>query len=66
MSSDKEGIDRVYIFVDRLGKRPISILYNRIVDVRYLAYFYLIYIYKYFGPIIIIISDQDPKFISIF
>ena len=47
----------VCVFVDRLGKRPISILYNKEIDAWVLAQLYLIYIYKYYGLVTTIVSD---------
>jgi hypothetical protein len=56
----------VCVFINRLGKRPISILYNKEIDTWVLAQLYLIYIYKYYGLVTTIVSDYRPQFISAF
>jgi hypothetical protein len=60
MPADKAGMNMVCVFVDRLGKRPISIPCNKEVDARVLAQLYLVYIYRYYGPTITIVSDRGP------
>jgi hypothetical protein len=66
MPTDKEGKNIVCIFIDRLGKRLISIPCNKAVDVKVLAQLYLVYVYRYYGPVTIIVSDHRPQFISTF
>jgi hypothetical protein len=56
----------VCVFVDRLRKRPISIPYNKEVDAKVLAQLYLVYVYRYYRPVTIIVSDHRPQFISAF
>ena len=63
---DKEGKNIVCMFVDQLGKRPISIPYNKTVNVQVLAQLYLIYIHKYYRPAITVVLDCGPQFISAF
>jgi RNase H-like domain found in reverse transcriptase/Integrase zinc binding domain len=60
MPPDKEGMNMVCVFVDRLGKRPISIPCNKSVDARTLAQLYLVYVYKYYGPATTVVSDRGP------
>jgi hypothetical protein len=66
MPADKAGMNIVCVFVDRLGKRPISIPCNKEIDARVLAQLYLIHIHKYYGPATTIVSDRGPQFISAF
>jgi transposase InsO family protein len=66
MPVNKEGINMVCVFVDRLGKRPISIPCNKEVDARVLAQLYLIHVHKYYGPTTTIVSDRGPQFVSAF
>jgi hypothetical protein len=56
----------VYIFIDRLGKRLISIPCNKEVDTRVLAQLYLVYIHRYYSLVITIVSDHRLQFISAF
>ena len=60
MPPDHDSINIVYVFVDRLGKRPVSVPCNKTVDARVLAQLYVIYIYKYYGPATTVVSDQGP------
>jgi hypothetical protein len=66
MPADKEGKNMVCVFVDRLGKRPISIPCNKEVDARALAQLYLVHVHRYYGPATTIVSDRGPQFISAF
>ena len=66
MPPDQHGMNMVCVFVDRLGKRPVSIPCNKSVDARALAQLYLIYIHKYYGPATTIVSDRGPQFVSAF
>jgi hypothetical protein len=66
MPTDKEGKNIVCVFIDRLGKRPISIPYNKAVDAKVLAQLYLVYVYRYYRPVTTIVSDRGPQFISAF
>jgi transposase InsO family protein len=63
---DKLGKDAIAVFVDRLGKRPISIPCNKTVNAKELAKMYMIYVHKYYGPATTIVSDRGPQFISAF
>jgi transposase InsO family protein len=66
MPTDKAGMNIVCVFVDRLGKRPISVPCNKEVDARVLAQLYLIHVHRYYGPATTIVSDRRPQFISAF
>ena len=61
-----KGINIVCVFVNRLGKRPILVPYNKLVDARVLAQLYLVYVYKYYRPAIIIVLDHSLQFILAF
>jgi hypothetical protein len=50
----------ITVFVDRLGKRLISILCYRTVDAPKLTQLYVIHVYKYYGLVTTIISDRGP------
>ena len=63
---DKHGFDTIAVFVDRLGKRPISVPCHSTIDALGLAQLYLIYVYKYYGPATTIVSDRGPQFVSAF
>ena len=63
---DKHGFNTIAVFVDQLGKRPISVPCHSTIDAPELAWLYLIYIYKYYRPATMIISDHGPQFISAF
>src|SRR5579862_3489272 len=63
---DHCGFDTIAVFVDRFGKRPISIPCHRTIDAPELARLYIIYVHKYYGPATTIISDRGPQFVSAF
>jgi hypothetical protein len=48
----------ITVFIDRLGKRLISILYYRTVDAPKLTRLYVIYVYKYYGLATTIVSNH--------
>ncbi len=60
MPSDQDGMSMVCVFVDRLGKRPISVPCNKTVDARVMAQLYLVHVYKHYGPTTTIVSDRGP------
>jgi transposase InsO family protein len=66
MPPDREGMNMVCVFVDRLGKRPVSVPCNRKVDARVMAQLYLVHVHKHYGPATTIVSDRGPQFISAF
>jgi hypothetical protein len=63
---DHHGYDTITVFVDRFGKRPISIPCYSTIDARELARLYIVYVYKYYGPATTIVSDRGPQFVSAF
>jgi transposase InsO family protein len=54
------------MFVDRLGKRPISVPCDKSVNARVIAQFYLTHVHKYYGPATTVVSDRGPQFILVF
>jgi transposase InsO family protein len=66
MPPDKDGMNMVCVFVDRLGKRPVSVPCHKTIDARAMAQLYLVYVHKYYGPPTTIVSDRGPQFISAF
>ena len=66
MPPDQEGMNMVCVFVDRLGKRPVSVPCNKAIDARAMAQLYLVHVHKYYGPPTTIVSDRGPQFISAF
>jgi hypothetical protein len=50
----------ITVFIDRLGKRLISIPCYRTVDAPELTRLYVIHVYKYYGPATTIVSDRGP------
>ena len=63
---DRRGFNEVYIIVDRLSKRVISILYYKTTSARDIALLFLQYIYQYYRLPKIIISNRRGYFISQF
>jgi len=63
---DKHGFNAITVFVDRLGKRPISVPCHRTIDAPELAWLYLIHVHKYYGPATTFVLDHGPQFISAF
>lgn len=66
MPVDEEGFDAALVFMDRLGKRPISIPCKRTCTARELANLFIIYIYRYYGAPDSMVSDRGPQFVSDF
>ncbi len=62
-SKSKAGYNIVAIFVDCLGKRPVSILVRDTITVKQLVPLFLIYIVWYIGILDSITSDQGLQFI---
>ena len=63
---DKTGFDAILVFVNRLRKRPISILYYKMSTARELTYYFITYIQRYYRPPNSIVLDRGPQFISDF
>lgn len=66
MPMDEDGYDAILVFVDRLGKRPISIPCKRTCTARELAQLFLVHIYRHYGPPESMVSDRGPQFVSEF
>jgi transposase InsO family protein len=56
----------VAIFVDRLGKRPITIPIQDTITARELAPLFLLHVIRHVGIPETIVSDRGPQFISDF
>jgi hypothetical protein len=65
-SKDHCGFNAIAVFVNRFGKRPISVLCYRTIDAQELARLYIIYVHKYYRPATTIVSDRGPQFVSAF
>jgi transposase InsO family protein len=63
---DKHGYDAVFVVVDRLTKRPISIPCHKTIDAREMARLFIIHVYRHKGAPITIVSDRGGQFISDF
>jgi len=63
---DRNGYDTVFVNVDRLGKRVISIPCQKTITAKEAARLYITHIYRIYGPPDTIISDRGPQFISAF
>jgi hypothetical protein len=62
----KSGYNMVAIFVDRLGKRPITIPVRDTITARELAPLFLVHVIRHVGIPETIVSDRGPQFISDF
>jgi hypothetical protein len=62
----KTGYNMVAIFVDRLGKRPISVPVRDTVTARDLAQIFITHVMRHVGLPDSITSDRGPQFISEF
>ena len=56
----KRGFNSILVVVNRLGKRPISVLYYKTTIARELATLFIKYIWRYYGPLDTIVSDRGP------
>ena len=66
MPKDKGGFDAILVFVDRLGKRLISIPCYKTSTARELAHYFITHVWRYYGPPDSIVSDRGLQFISDF
>ena len=66
LPKDKRGYDTVLLFVDRFGKRTISIPCQKTIDAKETARLYIRYVYPIYGPPLTVVSDRGPQFISAF
>jgi hypothetical protein len=64
--TDRDGYDTVMVFVDRFGKRPISLPCKKNIDAKGAARLYINYPFRIYGPPDTIVSDRGPQFISAF
>src|SRR4051794_20031290 len=62
----KNGHNKVVIFVDHLGKYPVTVLVWDTITTRELAPLFLTYIVWYIGIPDTVVSDRGPQFISDF
>jgi len=63
---DKHGYDAVFVVVDRLSKRPISIPCHKTTDARGMARLFVTHVYRHKGAPLTIVSDRGGQFISDF
>jgi hypothetical protein len=66
MLKDKVGYDNVFVVVDRLSKQAVSMLYHKTITAKEIAWLYITYIYRYYGPLMSIVLDHGPQFVSKF
>ena len=66
LPKDRCGYDNVVLFVDRFGKRVITVPCYKTVDAKETARIFIRYVYPYYGPPDTIVSDRGPQFISAF
>ena len=66
LPKDRNGYDSVVIFVDRFGKRTITVPCHKAISATDTAKLYIRYVYPYFGPPLTIVSDRGPQFVSVF
>jgi hypothetical protein len=62
-SKDHEGYDAIFVVVDRLTKRSVSIPCFKTTGAREMARLYVDHIYRWKGAPESIISDQEEQFI---
>lgn len=63
---DKHGYDAVWVVVDRLSKKTVSIPCYKTTTAKDMALMYIIHIYRWKGAPDSIVSDRGPQFISDF
>jgi hypothetical protein len=66
MLKDKAGYDNVFVVIDRLSKQAVSTLYYKTITAKEIARLYITHIYRYYGPLMSIVLDRGPQFISKF
>src|SRR6266536_2958901 len=66
MPKDKAGYDNVFVVIDRLSKQAVSIPCHKTITAEDMAWLYIVFIYRYFGPPASIVSDRGPQFVSKF
>ena len=63
---DKKGYDAALVVVDQFSKRPISMPGYKTTDAAGMAQLFMEYVYQHQGPLMTIILDRGPQFISNF
>jgi transposase InsO family protein len=63
---DKHGYDTVWVVIDRLTKRSISIPCHKTVTAKDVARMFIEHVYRHKGLPLTIVSDRGPQFISDF
>jgi transposase InsO family protein len=66
LPTDKHEFDTVVIFVDRFGKRTITVPCHKTINAPETARLYIRFVYPYYGPPVTIVSDRGPQFVSAF
>ncbi len=66
MPKDKAGYDNVFVVIDRLSKQVVSIPCHKTITAEEMAWLYIVFIYRYFGLPVSIVSDYRPQFVSKF
>jgi transposase InsO family protein len=66
LPKDRNGYDTILIFVDRFGKRTMSIPCNKTINAKDIAKHYIDRIHRIYGPPLTIVSNWGPQFISAF
>jgi hypothetical protein len=57
---NKDRNNLVFVFVDRLGKDSVFILYKKTITAPQIAELFLIHVYRYYRAPESIISDRGP------
>jgi hypothetical protein len=63
---DRNGYDTILIFVDRFGKRIVSVPCDKTIDAKETARHYIDRVHRMYRPPLTIVSDRGPQFISAF
>ena len=66
LPKDKHGYDNVFVIVDRLSKRPVSIPCYKTTTAKEMARLFILHVYRWKGPPDTIVSDRGGQFISEF
>ena len=66
MPKDKVGYDNVFVVIDCLSKQAVSVACYKTVTVEEMARMYITSIYRYYSPLVSIVSDRRPQFVSKF
>jgi transposase InsO family protein len=66
LPKDKLGFDAVFVVVDRLSKRPVSIPCYKTTSTREMAMLFVQHVYRWKGPPETIVSDRGGQFVSEF